>query len=190
MKLIKSKYEILEQDYSLGIEGIYEQIELAGRICYKSEGTKYFVVPLYDQTKCDHSINPIIEKAREDKEVICHTSSIGECTFISMDSNKTGEYSGIEGYECNKEKNLHKNLTSVKFVNMLIKRKHFAMLEHGTVYLDFLADNIVDARKRYSQNPYSKIYKNTLEKDWEQPHLYVTTNYRVLCENYWLDDLK
>ena len=35
MKLIKSSFEILEQ--SPGLEGIYESIERAGRVCYKSE---------------------------------------------------------------------------------------------------------------------------------------------------------
>lgn len=35
MKLIKPKFEILEQQP--GIDGIYKQIELAGRTCYKSE---------------------------------------------------------------------------------------------------------------------------------------------------------
>lgn len=35
MKLIKPSYLILDQ--KPGLEGIYEQIELAGRTCYKSE---------------------------------------------------------------------------------------------------------------------------------------------------------
>lgn len=35
MKLIESKVEILPQ--STGLEGLYRQIELAGRTCYKSE---------------------------------------------------------------------------------------------------------------------------------------------------------
>ena len=35
MKLIESKVEMLIQ--GSGIEGIYKQIELAGRTCYKSE---------------------------------------------------------------------------------------------------------------------------------------------------------
>ena len=35
MKLIESKVEILTQ--GSGIEGVYKQIELAGRTCYKSE---------------------------------------------------------------------------------------------------------------------------------------------------------
>lgn len=35
MNLIKPSFEILEQ--ALGMEGLYKQIELAGRTCYKSE---------------------------------------------------------------------------------------------------------------------------------------------------------
>ena len=35
MKLIKPNLEILEQQS--GLDGIYKQIELAGRVCYKSE---------------------------------------------------------------------------------------------------------------------------------------------------------
>ena len=35
MKLIKQSFEILDQQYNL--EGIYKQIEKAGRVCYKSE---------------------------------------------------------------------------------------------------------------------------------------------------------
>ena len=35
MKLIKQSFEILDQQYNL--EGIYKQVEKAGRVCYKSE---------------------------------------------------------------------------------------------------------------------------------------------------------
>ena len=35
MKLINSSFEIIEQ--KPGLDGIYKQIELAGRTCYKSE---------------------------------------------------------------------------------------------------------------------------------------------------------
>ena len=35
MKLIESKVEIIEQEPEL--EGVYKQIEKAGRLCYKSE---------------------------------------------------------------------------------------------------------------------------------------------------------
>lgn len=120
MKLVGAKFEILEQ--SAGLEGIYKQIELCGRVAYKSE-----------------------DKITEDS------------------------YKG--------------------FVDRIIKLNHWAVLEHGTIYLDF-TDNIVEARNKYTSNPYSKIYKNTLEENWNYPHLYVTTNMRVLVEHNWLDDLK
>ena len=35
MKLIESSYKIIPQES--GITGLYKQIELAGRLCYKSE---------------------------------------------------------------------------------------------------------------------------------------------------------
>lgn len=37
MKFINSSFEIIEQ--KPGLEGIYKQIELAGRVCYKSESS-------------------------------------------------------------------------------------------------------------------------------------------------------
>ena len=70
--------------------------------------------------------------------------------------------------------------TSAKdFVDRMIKSKHGATLEHGTVYLKFedLADNDV---VRYIDNPYSAVGKE----------LCVTSNLRVLQENNWLDDLQ
>lgn len=123
MKLIEPSVELIEQEP--GIEGIYKQIERAGRICYKSE----------------------------DK--------------ITEDSAK-------------------------KFVDMLINNGHGAMLEHGTVYLkvdmqDTLAYSIWN---KYMENPYSK--SSQIQLDLKDPHkgfVCVTTNYRVLVENNWLDDL-
>ena len=35
MKLIESSYKIIPQE--AGVTGLYKQIELAGRLCYKSE---------------------------------------------------------------------------------------------------------------------------------------------------------
>ena len=69
-----------------------------------------------------------------------------------------------------------------KFVDMLIARGHTAMLEHGTVYLKIPFSPSVN---KYSENPYSKIFVYYME-----PTCYITTNYRVLLENDWLDDLK
>ena len=124
MKLIKPSYSILEQNP--GLEGIYEQIELAGRTCYKSQRPK--------------------------------------------------------------------GQTAKDFVDRMIASQHYAMLEHGTVYLHitppeygmYVAMNeIKDIVGRYKNNSYSKIIEYP-----EQPGYAVTTNYRVLIENGWIDDLK
>ena len=76
------------------------------------------------------------------------------------------------------------------FVDRMIKSGHGAMLEHGTVYLCFplKSDNYCDIIEdenfiKYNHNKYSKI-------NIDENKLYVTTNYRVLGENGWLDDLQ
>ena len=113
MKLIKPSFEILEQ--GPGIHGIYKQIELAGRTCYKS-------------------LDRITEDSAKD------------------------------------------------FVNRMIKSRHYAMLEHGTVYLKVPFSLSIN---KYSENPYSKSKVYDMD-----PICYITTNYRHIVENNWLDDLK
>ena len=78
------------------------------------------------------------------------------------------------------------------FVDMLISRGHTAPLEHGTVYLrgiavrkDYMSYHIDD----YKNNPYSRVY---LVRDLDDPDViefYITSNFRVLYENNWLNDL-
>lgn len=133
MRLIKPSFEIIEQQASL--EGMYKQIELAGRTCYKSE-----------------------DKITED--------------------------------------------SSRDFVNRMIKSGHGAMLEHGTVYLYFPWVSIGGTEARYTRNKYSKsiFYSNVkADKDLKLSFIpieygkaghYITTNFRVLVKNGWLDDLK
>lgn len=121
MKLIRPSFEIWEQP--AGLEGIYKQIERAGRVCYKSE----------------------------DK--------------ITEDSAKS-------------------------FVDRMIASGHGAMLEHGTVYLQIKsrdAENYHLFYNKYSSNPHSYI---NVGRGCVWNTLYITTNYRVLVENNWLDDLK
>lgn len=86
----------------------------------------------------------------------------------------------------------------VEFVQRMINSGHGAMLEHGTVYLrlegvfldpkdcDIAYGNYVVAH--YVKNPYSKVVIKH-DGDWKS-NVYITTNYRVLVENNWLDDLK
>lgn len=60
---------------------------------------------------------------------------------------------------------------------------HLAMLEHGTVYLAIPLGN--DNYCRYTTNNYSRVCSEVGGK-----FHYITTNFRVLIENDWLDDLK
>lgn len=88
--------------------------------------------------------------------------------------------------------------SSKVFVDNLIKAGHYAPLEFGTVYLKFCnAENTKEisrgmiAYERYKDNPYSKISYD-VKKDSDTKYnvtLCVSTNYRVIIENNWLDDL-
>ena len=82
------------------------------------------------------------------------------------------------------------NETDEDFVKRVILRhepensekNHLSVLEHGTVYLIYRADEGPGLDK-YDYNKYSKF----VYKDFNS---YVTTNLRVIYENNWLDDLK
>lgn len=109
-----------------GLPGIYEQIEMAGRTCYRS-----------------------------DKKV---------------------EY--IDG----------QSITAEPFVKKILKSKHLTVAEHGTVYLTIPVQNGIsaddmDTVMKYRDNPYSRVR-------YAEEAYYITTNYRVLYEHNWLDDLK
>lgn len=131
MKLINPSFEILDQQ--CGLEGIYKQIEVVGRTCYKSE----------------------------DK--------------ITEDSAKG-------------------------FVDRMIKSGHGAMLEHGTVYLEFHVKDpsIVGEEEYHNQqgflnkliNKYVGNKYSIVKVNHYYDTAFITTNYRVLVENNWLDDLK
>lgn len=82
------------------------------------------------------------------------------------------------------------------FVDKICKAKHGSVLEHGTVYLkaktelinmyihpedgDYEEYNILS---KYEDNKYSNVFN-------DGEYLYVTTNFRVLKENDWLNDLQ
>ena len=79
------------------------------------------------------------------------------------------------------------------FVDRMIKSKHGAALEHGTVYLlfDCIRKEYLDYHgQEYEQNPYSKVRFWCSEEDCDDRKYYITTNLRVLVENNWLDDLQ
>lgn len=78
----------------------------------------------------------------------------------------------------------------------MIKSGHGAMSEHGTVYLKVF--NVIENSElidKYKSNKYSVVKEGTEVYNCHGDILYgsckcITTNYRVLVENGWLDDLK
>jgi len=74
--------------------------------------------------------------------------------------------------------------SAAKFVQMLIGREHGASLEHGNVYLQ---NNSYHLFERYYGNKYSIV---KFKSDTLSDEKYITTNYRVLIDNNWLDDLQ
>ena len=108
-----------------------------------------------------------------------------------------GIYKQIEyaGRICYKSSDKITENSAKPFVDRMIKSQHYAMLEHGTVYLKRKSskeDNLEWAEK-YLLNPYSRIsYGEDSPRidDVVYNTVYITSNYRVLVEQGWLDDLK
>lgn len=92
------------------------------------------------------------------------------------------------GRTCYKSEDKITKESAPKFVDMLVKRGHTAMVEHGTVYLTL---NMASRQEyfKYCTNKYSEaISEGEAEKGtWTG---YVTTNYRVLLQNNWMGDLQ
>lgn len=202
MKFIDQSYKIIEQ--RPGIEGMYLQIEQAGRTCYRSAGTRYFLIP-----RTEYSSENSVEYNKIE-------NILGTWLVYPTGFTTTIEYSGcdyycfslknvdtkiypdyITDYEISEDKafeiNDHLlsqskeqafiNLTAEHFVNNVLKKNgHGAMLEHGTVYLDvpFYRPDIFF---RYAFNKYSRCKMH-------QGRFLITTNYRVVCEKGTEKDLE
>ena len=99
-----------------------------------------------------------------------------------------GIYKMIElaGRTCYKSEDKITPTSAKEFVDRMIKSGHGAMLEHGTVYLRI---PIQDGNaEKYKRNHYSAV--NIVSVDRVNGRAFITTNYRVLVENNWLEDLK
>lgn len=144
MRILKPKFEILNQNPYYGLYSVFEMIKTAGQTCYDSESKR----------------------------------------------------------------------TPFDFVQMLIKSGHGAMLEHGTVYLklEITKDNCTKAFEyksagftahynwtdvvgnigaKYRDNQYSFVHYVQHGTTNAPVHAYyITTNYRVIIENGWEEDLQ
>jgi thymidylate synthase (FAD) len=103
----------------------------------------------------------------------------------------------LAGRTCYKSEDKITDTSCEEFVNRMVNSGHGAMLEHGTVYLYRTFESkeecmFSDFTLNYHENPFSKVVRvrDDLMNPKGKQHLYITTNYRVLVENGWLDDLQ
>lgn len=91
-------------------------------------------------------------------------------------------YEHIEkcGRVCYKSEDHIKEGSAKDFVQRMLDSKHYAMLEHGTIYLK--TDNHLIGNF-YHKNPYSKGI-------FDGVYYYITTNFRVIVENNLEDDVQ
>lgn len=114
--------------------------------------------------------------------------------LILQEDGLEGIYKQIErcGRVCYKSEDKITDSSAEGFVERMIKSNHTAMLEHGTVYLAMPVETILPIEAngwgKYYHNPYSESGV-VCEVNGEKA-VAVTTNYRVLVENGWLDDLQ
>ena len=113
--------------------------------------------------------------------------------IIPQEEGIEGIYKAIElaGRTCYKSENKITPDSAKEFVDKMISLGHTAMLEFGTVYLvkEIDLDDDDPTYELYNYNPYSavvEIYNTTKHT----VTLYITTNYKVLVNNNWLDDLQ
>jgi thymidylate synthase (FAD) len=123
------------------------------------------IKPSYDIWDTSYSLERILE----------HIERVGRVCYKSEDR--------IKYDECGN------SLTAKPFVDKLIESDHLSVLEHGTIYLMIPADRVYDASgniwviDNYGNSCYSAM-------NYNKQNYYITTNYRVLVENDWLDDLR
>ena len=113
-------------------------------------------------------------------------------------------YKHIElcGRTCYKSTDKITKDSAIPFVNRMINSKHYAILEHGTIYIK-IPNNILyktknsDLCSKYINNSYTRCSEcqdytynfNGLSKNITN-YLLVTTNLRVIVENGWEQDLE
>lgn len=128
--------------------------------------------------------------------------------IIEQSSGIEGVYKQIElvGRTCYKSEDKITEDSAKPFIDRMIKSQHYAMLEHGTVYLKIPYNLIhrfthIGLCDKYIRNPYSRcnvgyeITEKALNFRSEfgsqvTEFLAVTTNLRVLIENGWEKDLQ
>lgn len=104
-------------------------------------------------------------------------------------------YKHIErcGRVCYKSEDKITEGSAERFVKGLIKTHHHSVLEHGAVYLKFPNEinkkygtcSLNSDYLKYEKNQYSKCVREATDE-----YSYVSTNYRIIIENSWEEDLQ
>lgn len=99
-------------------------------------------------------------------------------------------YKHIElcGRTCYKSTDKITDESAKPFVDRMINSKHYAMLEHGTIYLTIPENDLITVKK-YEKNRFSK-WRGVYYPKEDISRNYITTNLRVIAENNWWDDLQ
>ena len=192
MKLIKQSFEILDQQP--GLEGIYKQIELAGRTCYKSEdkitegsakefvdrmiksghgamlehGTVYLMV---------HTIDP----KDLDKIIARHPRITIDDVRDYLRTNPTYDSKGEKNWWAKEAKHIAYEM-AVKYADnpyskvKIVSAKHKVNTKGGVIVTPTGKMPIVTE----ASGEIISVFNTIL----------IMTNLRVLVENNWLDDLK
>ena len=103
----------------------------------------------------------------------------------------------LAGRTCYKSNDKITDTSYEKFIDMLTKNKHTAMLEHGTIYLTIKTNSMycdigmgendkeyfekLQIVNFYKNNKYSKVVEK-IENNTQKIY-YITTNFRVITEN-------
>ena len=137
-------------------------------------------------------------------------------SIVPQEPGIIGAYKQVEkvGRACWASENLITNESYKGFVEGLMKREHNAPLEHGTIYLTIPVGSPMydsnylfnfDVAHKFIANPYSRVNKvvydiaKQAKEDWIKDYIedngptvvyYVTTNLRVIVENFPADKVE
>ncbi len=109
------------------------------------------------------------------------------------------EFGMINGYKhiekvsrnCYKSEDRTTEDSYKKMLDLLMARKHYSPLEHFIIYLTISTNDAIldylDITNKYEKNKFSRMIVETSNF---KTTAYITTNFRVIVENEWQDDLK
>ena len=112
--------------------------------------------------------------------------------IIKQESGINGIYKHIEraGRTCYHSQDRITSDSAKEFYDRMVKSKHWAMLEHGTVYLA-VPRFVVSAHDLPVYNDWHRLIENKYSRaDFDGEYYFITTNMRVLVEHEWLYALK